>query len=129
MDTMFELAQERSQPFNFVSLRRVKVLSNGNKYITVEGGHCSKYRKDNVIIIGPERDCIAYYPIPDFSNGKYNTLLFPAEWMARYYEDRYKKEKEAQRIINKVGLKGLSEAALREICKCGPKEDDSDERR
>lgn len=122
---MFELAQERSQPFNFVSLRPVKVLYNGNKYITVEGGHCSKYRKGCAKIFGLDGCCIAYSPVSDFSNGRYDTLLFRAEWMAQVYVYRKGLETEAQQILNKVGLHGLSEAALREICKCG-QEDTSD---
>ena len=125
MDAMFELAQERSKPFDFVSLRRVTVLSNGNKYITVEGGHCSKYRKDCAKIFGLDGRCIAYCPMSDYSNGKYDTLLFPEEWMAQVYVYRKGLETEAQQILNKVGLHGLSEAALREICKCG-QEDTSD---
>ena len=122
-NVMYEVGQERSKPFAFVSQRWVKVISNGNKYITVEGGHCSKYRKDSVKIFS-DGNGIAYCPVPDFSDGKYDTLLFPEQWMAEVYMFCSEQVKEAQQVINKVGLMGLSTEALREICKCGMEEEE-----
>ena len=117
MAQMFEVSQRHGSAACGWSIRPVEVKSIGREYIYVSGGHCEKYRKTHPMPF-PFANCSAYIPIHDLSDGKYSSYLFAEQWMAEIYVFKKEQFVRARKVLDAVGIQGLSEAALREIIKC-----------